>query len=72
MKIKVGDVALFKVEKDLVLGVIDKNCFRVLDMKIEPRVVDFFFERFYPFSLSKVVLCYVSFTINFYDYYIDV
>lgn len=53
MKIQVGDAALFKVEMDAVLSDIDSNCFRVLDMKIEPRVVDLFFEKFYPFSLSK-------------------
>jgi len=61
MKIQVGDVVLFKVEKDVVLGEIDKNCFRVLAMKMEPHVVDFFFDRFYPFTLSKVVyfLCLI-------------
>lgn len=56
VKIRVGDALLFKVERDVVLGEVEKNCFRVLAMEIESHVVDYFFERFYPFTLIKVFI----------------
>lgn len=52
--LKVGDVVLFKVERDRSLGGNGSTCFRVLELNRDPGVVDLFFQKFYPCLLDKV------------------
>lgn len=51
--LKVGDVVLFKVERDQHLVGSGCPCFCVLELNRDPGVVDLFFRRFFPCLLPK-------------------